>query len=1539
MNNIELLDSIEKSYSRYLETTFYFKDPVLRESFRTALSSGTLSKGPYLESTPIFKTGQTPSVLFKKLLGREVDKGLLNALHGERYLYAHQEKAIQQSYSDNNILVATGTGSGKTEAFLYPIILSLYKEFLNGTLSAGVRALILYPMNALANDQRDRLGEICKKLSNSGSDFNFTFGQYIGSTPEDEKDNKYRQASRIIEERRSGELVLRSEMRSTPPNILLTNYSMLEFLLLRPDDSPLFDNGNAKDWKFIVLDEAHQYRGSKGAEMSLLIRRLKHRILEGGCTQKFHCIATSATLLGKEDDKKAVAKFASDLFGEDFSKDNIILEKTKQIKESGKVRLSSEDYTKLVDKKKLVEVANKVGIEYEESENYHTIVGKILLSDSRAVDLRELLKKNAIPVIKVAENIFPEEHNESLRLKYLSILVELLTSSSSGSDSAPLIALRYHFFLRTLEGVFLTYQPTKKVSLIKESKNKNSSEFEVALCRECGQHYLVGRISQGKLVESIRNLNHPDFDIEYFKPIDELESEDQLDNKNTFILCTVCAAISKSKLNCGHSKSIRVLREEKPSDEDRKDQMKRCSTCGYHAAGNDPVREIIYGHDGPNSVIATALYKKTGNGSKKILAFTDNRQEAAFFAWYLQKSYEDIKTRNLLYEIVEKLSTSTNEGLSLNELVYEYREKLISSNLIPSTAGSIESYRIAWSKIYNELLTDEKRISLEGTGLVKWKLKYPEWIEIPAVLKESPLSLDEKDARNLLFILLDTLRGVKAVEIITDEHSSINWGDIGVQGYQFKVRLGKVGLEKRKKQKSIQSWEGKQTRRFKYLSKLLQRKNLDPDLVEQKTIDILTSVWQDLRKSERKAENESERLLLTIDNDAKRLNPLWYRLELIDKNDHLYQCDTCGRLQAYSVLNVCSNYHCNGNLEVKKRVELSPNHYRSLYEEKLPAKLMRVEEHTAQLNNEIARTFQNEFKNGKINVLSCSTTFELGVDLGDLDNIFLRNVPPESFNYAQRVGRSGRRMGKPGIAITYCRRRPHDLYHFNNPERMISGIIKPPVISIKNDKIAIRHLAATALSLYFKQYNFKFKNVGSLLNDFKEPYCVKTFREFLLKNQTTLENALKRILPEELISSLGVNNGEWIGLLTDENSTFQHAEDDIISDYNNLQKLKLEWSQIEDYKNAGWAKYRLKTILNEPSLTFLSRKTIIPKYGFPVDVVELDTHRISNKESSSVSLQRDLSLAIAEFAPGSEVVANKKLWKSYGLKKVAEREWGRGLYAYCKSHNNFINIKDEQKNELLEEKRCCEKMIIKKYIDPEFGFMTKMGPPRNPERQVKRLIMSRPFFADFVDRNKNKTKLGFVDIWKVVPGRLINLCEGFRGRGFYICEKCGAGFKEFTPNHKDAFDKECFGKTGQYSLAHEIETDVLKLQFYEVSDYMISDPISFAYSLGFSLLEGAAEVLEIPSTDLNITISQTESSLIPPIILYDNVPGGAGLVARLEEEEIFISSIKAALERVSGNCGCGQDTSCYGCLRSYRNQYIHERLNRGPVLSYLNEIM
>ncbi|MBU0634875.1 MAG: DUF1998 domain-containing protein, partial [Candidatus Omnitrophica bacterium] len=158
-------------------------------------------------------------------------------------------------------------------------------------------------------------------------------------------------------------------------------------------------------------------------------------------------------------------------------------------------------------------------------------------------------------------------------------------------------------------------------------------------------------------------------------------------------------------------------------------------------------------------------------------------------------------------------------------------------------------------------------------------------------------------------------------------------------------------------------------------------------------------------------------------------------------------------------------------------------------------------------------------------------------------------------------------------------------------------------------------------------------------------------------------------------------------------------------------------------------------------------------------------------------------------------------------------------------------------------------------------------------------------------------------------------------------------------SHKTPFGQDCNGTLEQVSLGHEFVTDVLKLQFHLKPEEGI-EPIWFAHSLAYALVEGAAEILEVPSTDLSATVAHSEQDIIPPIILYDNVPGGAGLVARLlENEKDFVACLNTARARVSGNCGCAESTSCYGCLRSYRNQFAHQHLNRGTVYRYLGAII
>lgn len=1546
MNPIELAREIEERYRRYLKTDFYFKDPALRESFETALASGHLCKGPYLEATPVFKRGKVPRDLFQSYFKFPLDKTFLRALNGERPLYQHQEEAIKKVFNNNNVVVATGTGSGKTEAFLYPILLHLYQEFQAGKLGSGVRALVLYPMNALANDQRERLGEICKCLKEGNSPFQFTFGQYIGETPEDENDSR-RHARDHIANQLPGELVLRSEMRSTPPHILLTNYSMLEYLLLRPDDSPLFDNGRAQCWRFLVLDEAHQYRGSRGIEMAMLLRRLKRRLREGGRSEPFQCITTSATLVGGKEDRADVAKFASDLFGEKFREENVILGETESIPD-GIEKFSPDVYESFGEafrnitaaKKSVTELAIKLGVPLPRDEDLPKTVGELLQRDSRATRLRRLITGKPAEVQKIAAQTF-DDLPEAKRISALSNFVELLLHAKEPRSKAPLLSARYHLFLRSLEGAFVTYLPQKRVFLDRRAMDGEHAVFEVALCRECGQHYFVGKkdFEGGKMVEAIRDPSHADFGATFFRPIengwDEGEGNEigETNEREVYQLCVQCGELGKDKPECGHSNLIKVVREESPKDEDKADQMAKCGACGYNAAGRDPVREVVHGTDGPHAVIATTLYQILPEKRKKVLAFADGRQEAAFFAWYLEDSYRDILNRNLILKIARNFRPYPVEGISLQTIAdkafrdYPNAFKRKESDDEPTIRKNI------WRALYSEFLTEEQRISLEGVGLLRWSVQWPDWLNIPELLRDPPWSLTEQEAHNLVLTLLDSMRADRAVELRTENGVSLSWGDLGLQALQMRIRIGPP-----RQPKGVRSWDGKTGKRARFLTKLLMRNGLPEQEALEKTMDILRSVWDTIRQCDEKAPSSRDRLLLSM-NDARRLNPDWWRLRPIMNDDTVFRCDTCGRLQVNSVRNVCIRHHCSGALREIVGKNLEPNHYRLLYEEDLPGTL-RVEEHTAQLNHEKGREIQKEFRDGNIHILSCSTTFELGVDLGNLDTIFLRNVPPETFNYLQRVGRAGRRSENTGFAITYCRRGPHDLYHFSEPQRILSGTIHPPMLSLQNEKIILRHIVATAMSAFFRAFPERFKTVENLFKDLTNPSCIDDFKAFLNGQRTEIEESLRAIVPSDITPQIGLTDRAWIAKVSGESSRLSLAEAEVLSDFKIIKNFEAISAGKGNYDSAKWAKARAKTIAEEDILSFLSRKAVIPKYGFPVDVVELDTQRNQQgQESMEVSLQRDLTIAVSEFAPTSKLVANKKMWTSYGLKKVAEKEWPRKSYKRCVRHNVFLKWEHGEPEPVTP---CEHQLRVDKYVIPLFGFVTDREKPKDPVSRTAKVFTTRPYFAGSLGPEPISIAIPInsplITMKKASTGLMAVLCEGRRGEGFYICGRCGAGFRKRERHHETPLGEDCQGTLEQVSLGHEFVTDVLQLQFHPKPKEEV-DPLWFAYSLAYAVVEGAAEVLEVPSTDLSVTVAYNEQSPVPPIILYDNVPGGAGLVARLEGGAVLTICFEAALKRVSGNCGCDEKTSCYGCLRSYRNQFAHQYLQRGMAMHYLKDVV
>ena len=1316
-------ERIRQRYENYLKTSFFFKEPQLRDSFKAALKKeGSLLKGPYPERARGFQTG-----LCARALARECFQGdsedLLPALINKP-LYRHQEQAIRATHIEGrNIVVATGTASGKTECFLYPILFELFRQHLEGELGEpGVRAMILYPMNALANDQRERLGKLSRALRDAGSGFKPTFGQYIGQTPNNAKD-RWRNATVKAEERLPGELVFRDEMRSTPPHILLTNYSMLEYLLIRPDDSPLFDGGRGVHWQFIVLDEAHQYRGAKGMEMGMLIRRLKQRLRDGGRQDAFRCIATSATISsGKsEEDKLAVAEFAEELFGEHYCSSGTILGESK-------------------------------------------------------------------PIATI----------ESPR--------------------------RYHAFLRALEGAFLVHRDGVDAVVLNRKSHIgdgwSAQPLEIALCRECGQHYYVGRERDGKLKEAVRDPSQHDFGVDYYLPV---EDGDEL-------LCRRCGALSGSALMCDCRAAVRVKRCE--THLDRSDQLKKCEACGYQRSNGDPVQEIVHGSDGPNTVIATVLHELLPENKRKVLAFADSRQEAAFFAWYAQDSYEQLRDRNLILRAVN-MGTVGDEGLSIDDLRNRLLKQWRRAGLFSNANTREQKSRQALTSILREALTDKKRLSLSGVGLVKWFVNIPDDLGLPEAMGQWPWNLTDDEARNLIGYLLDELRPRRAMNLPIGAGAPV-WGDI-LPWPQQAYSLGSPGGRR-----YVLQWGAPQSAVVRhFLRRMLVESGLSDDQKQAESTKLMADVWRVLRS------HAEDPVLSPGDvNGTFRLDPRWVRVKPAGL-DSFWECDACASLSTYNIRGVCIRNRCPGTLTHVNFRRLQENHYRILYQnEHLPPALS-AEEHTAQIDSDLARLRQREFKNGSIHLLSSSTTFEVGVDLGDLDVVFLRNVPPESFNYTQRVGRTGRR-GTPGLALTYCRRNPHDLYHYEDPvNRVVNGTVHPPRLRMSNEKIIKRHMVATALSAFFRKNRERFDKVGHFVGSWASPHAALDLRAYCDDNHE-LAQSLFQIVPEIMHRPLGLNDNNWINYIAGSQSRLASVEEEVCADYCDMKELRQKcFDQGKDH-DIGRIARRMKTIADEQTLRFLSRKAVIPKYGFPVDVVELET-RSGDGNPTGVLLQRDLSQAIAEYAPGGKVIANKLEWESYGVKVVHGKDPRVRYYQYDDARNFRLWTEGDP----------SRPRSSRKYLIPEFGFVTPLvRRPAEPRGRTRRLYTTRPFFRGFREGipPKTKTILG-VQVTKAIPGTLIILCEGTNRKGFYICRTCGAHKTGPRAAHQSPWDSNCKGTLESFSLGHELVTDIMCLQFPGLCDEWD------AYSVAYAVLLGAANTLGIPDRDLNVTITAGDNEV------------------------------------------------------------------------------
>ena len=1585
LDPLHACDSIVDGYRRYLRSTFAPRDHQLSaELDRRLAEPGRLAKGPFLQAAPPYETGARLTDL--------VDEGVLSeqfrhlpvaAFPPDRALYVHQEQAIRKIIDGRNLIIATGTGSGKTESFLLPILQHLFAEADTGTLNApGVRALLLYPMNALANDQMKRLRELLAPYPD------ITFGRYVGDTKHERAQGLEHHKAKFGHEPLPNELVSRAEMQDRPPHILITNFAMLEYLLLRPGDSSLFDGPTGRHWAFVVLDEVHVYDGAKGAEVGMLLRRVRDRVLasERG---RLRCVGTSATLGSGDEDLPRLAAFGEALFDEvvdwhvsDPSRQDIVLPRRRPLAaDTPGARLPPECFETLADARRtgadaLVMAAalesHGVSLPAVADEDVPRWLGRLLHDEAHLHQVQTRLEHGSAEVLDIAEDVFGGPGAAHA----LVALIELAIHARHEPSGAPLLPARYHLLIRALEGAFLCRHRSHPdgVSRLVLARHEqcpacarigvSSLMFEVGACRRCGAEYLVGRqdddgyfkqvaphvLEPEHLLLAATDSAAEDEDESSLDDADEAALGEATVDLDARTLCASCGTlVPGGELGgcCGSAEPIAVVRAHPAKGATI---LRRCAECGGRSNG-PIVYRVLTGADAPASVLATELYQAIppaiGPGSsqvgqgRKLLTFSDSRQDAAFFAPYLDRTYSRAVERRLLWTAIQ---AADDDRPRFGDLATPIRKMAERARVLDEDDSAATNRARVATWLMREVLAIDPRQSIDGVGLAEITPALRADIDIPTPL--SDLGLDDQGVIDLLRMLLRTVREAAAVDV-PDE--------VDILDPIFAPRNTTTVLRGGQSERGVLAWSPTKgsNRRLDIVTKVLSRASSD-----RPPADVLADFWTWLTHP------DGPFTKTLVKRDHKRAGTVWAldpdRMEFIRASDDtvLYRCDTCRQLTWRSVLAVCPSFRCAGRLVPARRADLPTDHYRNLYTDLRPIG-MRVEEHTGQLESNYAGELAQQFIDGKVNVLSCTTTFELGVDVGEVQSVLLRNVPPTPANYVQRAGRAGRRAGAAALVVTFAQRRNHDLHYFSEPSTLIDGVVAPPIISTTNAAIIRRHLHAVAFAAFERHVvdtgGAWHRKVEAFFAPPEDSACDQ-FVSWLRSRPPSLEAALVRLTPPTLDAALGVSDWSWVERLVNDpeeigQGWLGRAAAETMGDLLEVREQIDKAAAEEKFAYAGVLQRLFRTLAERPLLDYLAQRGVLPKYGFPVDVVQLDVSRAGDPIAARLDLSRDLKLGIVDYAPGSRIVAAKALWESTGLRRPP----GKGLLFKRFSRCNECNAFDSWLGSRQGGCKVCgntsgQAVDGRSFVIPIFGFIGAKSKDKPGEARPPKAGYAESNFDDYAGSTPEPELVvvgpdgaGLVEVRKSRQGRITVINRGSGGRGFQICPDCGyaasggstrpkKGETEPPPHSRpNRPDSTCSTYLRYATLGHQYLTDVVELRLPNTSGMSWEAAPSV-----LAALLAATRSIGVTPDDLDGSLRVYGVGAAPALVLFDAVPGGAGHA--LHAATRLKDLIRGAYDVVAG-CECGEETSCYGCLRSYRNQPLHEHLARGDASAVLAAVL
>ncbi len=1656
-----------KSLEDYLKTQYFGKIPFLADAVSGELrKEGNIRQKPYLEASPVYRkwTEGFGSIGLPKWESDFFTQLAEKNLGVYKTPYEHQIKALRAAEAGKDVFVYTGTGSGKTECFLWPIIAQLVKDAHETPETwemPGVRVIIMYPMNALVSDQISRLRRIFGdpkgnfarifRSASSQSSRRPRFGMYTGRTPypghpdskqdhdlsrtlakfmkpADEKDQELyfellekgripakENLSSFLQRVRQGiytpdsedaELITRFEIQNNCPDILITNYSMLEYMLMRPIEKNIWED--TKKWLesspenrlLFVIDEAHMYRGASGGEVALLLRRMMYRLGVG--REKVQFILTTASIPDStQEQKNGAHQFAQQLTAAEEATFEYITGNPEQLSNNMKYSIPGEKFLSCnlehmegTEAERLAEL-NKFWIGISNSAApFHTLsTAASWMYDHLAEyepfhKMLTLCRGKANALDALASAIFSGLSIEQSQ-QAVSALLEIAPLAVN-TDGSVLFPVRMHLLFRGIEGVCACTgdccknpHPNGKISLgnifIHNDRltcpDCGNMVYELLNDRRCGALFLKGYVlrediehgektylwhDQGSIIKNQKTENEVVEVHLYLPPDNNIHIGGgkyparpcYLDTRSGYLEFDDADDIPEGKP--GLRKLYYCLHESKGRPNLL--TFSKCPKCGrdfkyrvptsFATKGNEPFFNLIkaqFSAEPPVPGKDSDPVRFPNQGRKELL-FSDSRQRAAKLARDLTEASEETAVRQL-FMLAARNAEKEDDEVSLDG-IYGYfvleaikhhivfsdwqgfngnTKKVQQQKAIADKNGRHFRPRLTFSDAPRQMQKWLLRLfcggfnTLEDMGLC--------WLQptddaLYEIIEETDCPQD--DALELFHTFLlyafDQYALGDTISNSIREEIAPPYGGFGLPRKDYFFQKARAVMGWKKSSREAARWE-------ETFQKILLRQQRD------------------------QAGNLSENYYIKLDSIKPCTGPkhLWYR------------CEQCGLITPFLLKKRCPVCAAKNVVLVAQHDFELLSFWRGPVEAvwkdpDKPIRLIDTEEHTAQLSYKDQRdemwskTEQYEMRfqdlvgtpeeedsaNEKdsplnqppVDILSSTTTMEVGIDIGSLVAIGLRNIPPTRENYQQRAGRAGRRGTGLSTIVTYCQDGPYDNRYFSNPEPMLCGDARTPWIDIFSEKLLRRHLSMLMLQKYLESASTSMDEISAI--DFLDNH-LNQFLDFAKCCPLECSSVL---LPKEKQAVLS----EFLPDLE-----------------KRLCKLKIKREQhAELYATDLYnRKSRCTERKEKKLLDALYEEGIIPTYSFPKDVV-------SAYVTQKYRPQRALNIAISEYSPGRTIVVDKQTYQIGGL-YAPGAEYRKDFtqrYFDDKNYNvelvqcpncDWFGVKQDLKQNVCPfcGGNLSDKDQLHNMIRP-WGFAPLNAQPVSSEQLMEQYSSATPPMYSDLPEGDMESVSECRHIRKAVrpDQNIIMLNRGPLNKGFVLCPDCGAMMPGNDPQKalndvkQPYFSKySCkHPKAEVVNLGFQFKTDMLVLEFSldpvkistDLKESLWLKRASISLSEALHLTAGSMLDVELSELEAGSRIRKTKGECFVDVYLYDSLSSGAGYSAHAAED---LPGLLHQTIRLLEGCTC--ERACFNCLKRYGNQRLHDSLDRHAAAELL----